>query len=32
MLIAAGLLAAGAVTNAVGIVDSAAKKVDGGSG
>jgi len=32
MLIAAGLLAAGAVTNAVGIVDSAAKKAGGGSG
>ena len=32
MLIAAGLLAAGAITNAVGIVDSAAKKAGGGSG
>ena len=32
MLIAAGLLAAGAITNAVGIVDSAAKKAGGDSG
>jgi EmrB/QacA subfamily drug resistance transporter len=31
MVITAGLLAAGAITNAVGIVDSAAKKVGGGS-
>jgi EmrB/QacA subfamily drug resistance transporter len=31
MLIAAGLLAAGAITNAVGIVDSAAKKAGRGS-
>jgi EmrB/QacA subfamily drug resistance transporter len=32
MLIAAGLLAAGAITNAVGVLDGAAKKADGGSG
>lgn len=32
MLISAGLLAAGAITNAVGIVDSAAKKAGGASG
>jgi len=32
MLIAAGLLAAGAITNAVGIVDDAAKKAGGGPG
>jgi len=31
MFIAAGLLAAGAITNAVGIVDSAAKQAGGGS-
>ena len=31
MLISAGLLAAGAITNAVGILDSAAKKAGGGS-
>jgi predicted MFS family arabinose efflux permease len=32
MSIAAGLLAAGAITNAVGILDSAAKKAGGGAG
>lgn len=32
MLISAGLLAAGAVTNAIGIVDGPAKKAGGGSG
>jgi hypothetical protein len=31
MFIAAGLLAAGAITNAVGVLDSAAKKAGGGS-